>query len=195
MKGLRSWAMLTVVASLLLTGCLGATGGGSSSSNTSPYALDFGVAPTVVTAKQYGYADPGPSESPALKLDVTYPRLVSLLALSIWGADWPGGRTLDALPADVERLTKAEATIDPAAASWPGVWLYVAWERQPFRVPAGFTGEGMDVAALLLYCESQDQNAELYVLQGETWVQYATTVTYQDLSDYCDILTHPASAD
>ncbi len=195
MKKARSWILLAIAASFLLTGCQRAAGGGSSQNSGSSYALDFGVTPTVVTTKGYGYADPGPAESLAFKLDVTYPRLTSLLTLTMWGADWPNGSTLDALPADVERLTKAEATIDPDATSWPGVWLYVAYDRQSFHLPTGFAAKGIDVSALLLFCRSESQLADLYILQEGEWVMYLTTVTYEDLQEYCDILTHPPSAD
>ena len=91
MPRLRVFAILLVaVLALSAIGCgpKDAVNPPAQQQQPSPFALDFGVAPTQVTTKQFEASDPATSESPAFKQGIVWSRLASLLTLARMGIPW-----------------------------------------------------------------------------------------------------------
>jgi hypothetical protein len=126
-----------------------------------------------------------PEETIPWRGEISYPRLVALLALAFWGTDWTQGEELTVLPREIA-LPATEHPIQDAAIRampWQSVW--VLFDRFSFTLPDGFAGAAIDIDEVLLYCPDKDNPGRLYVHRlGGGWWQYPTVVEYDDLVSY-----------
>ena len=147
--------------------------------------LDFGIVPTAVSTKTGASGDRGPEETPPWRGEISYPRLVALLTLALWGTDWTQGKELTMLPQEVV-LPATEHPIQDAetrALPWQSVW--VLFGRFSLALPDGFSGSAIDIDELLLYCPDVDSSTQFYIHhRGGSWWQYPTLVEYVDLVSY-----------
>jgi predicted small lipoprotein YifL len=150
----------------------------------SPFALDFSVAPTQVTTKQFGASDPATSESPAFKQGIVWPRLASLLTLAVWGSEWTRLEKIGQLPPDVDKVIHGTTYLDPSSAAVAGQWIDVTFGRERLTVPSGFTGTELRADEIALYAATKDAMVDMYLKSGPSWLRCATSIDHDDLDRY-----------
>ncbi len=149
------------------------------------HALDFGVVPTGVSTKGSASSDAGPEETPPWKDEVSYPRLIALLTVAFWGADWSTGEELTTLPQEVTLPATQHPIGDAEIRALPFKSIWIAYERLSFYLPEGFSGSAIEIDELLLYCRDREHPCQLYIHRpGGAWWLYATILEYRDLELY-----------